>query len=63
MMADQALIQECYAPDQVCLPGSVREWEVGGIANDKKFRVLVVCIFLNKTRGETAKPHIAAFFE
>jgi methyl-CpG-binding domain protein 4 len=28
-----------------------------------QFRVLVVCIFLNRTRGEIAEPYIASFFE
>jgi len=63
IMADQALIQERYAPDQVCLPTSMCVWVVSGIADGEKFRVLVVCIFLNRTRGEIAEPHIAAFFE
>ena len=29
----------------------------------QRFRVLVTCIFLNRTRGEVAEPYIVSFFE
>jgi hypothetical protein len=57
-MEDPPLLEEQYAPD------TVRQQPSNAIYTYvSKYKVLVTCIFLNKTEAVRARPHLEAFLE
>jgi len=57
-MEDEPLLEEHYAPDTVSEASFAMAF-----AYAFQYRVLVTCIFLNKTRAVRARPYLEDFFE